>query len=248
MLSLEEIYINTRSRELAALDRISSVDTDEIQRDSDKKMLWYHNETFALYAFFCERAINKCKQHFYVCGRIDQYSVQRKNSRLLDTGMRNISYALLSDNKKLIEDFAKLTHSKYQWMVEHGHSTLIYAMQQVIKEDWERLQWSLNIMATKNQKLNAVLLPDRFFFEGLLNKDEGKVDDALKRLLKDHKKRNKYMGIAQDYISIPALGYAKLAWLKGMEVEINHPLVPTELLPYRPLQNYRDKYDFLSEI
>ena len=56
------------------------------------------------------------------------------------------------------------------------------------------------------------------------------------------------MGIAQEYISIPALGYAKLAWLKGMEIEIDHPLIPKELLPYRPLENYVDSYGFLKEI
>ena len=185
---------------------------------------------------------------FYNCGRIDEYFIKKYDDRTLDSGVSHLLYAVLSDDKSLMTRYAELGHSKYQWMAEHGHSTLLYAMQQVIKEDWERLKWSLNIMATKDQKLNAVLLPDRFFFEGLLNKDEGKVNDALKRLLKDHKKRNKYMGIAQDYISIPALGYAKLAWLKEMEIEIDHPLIPKELLPYRPLENYVDSYSFLKEI
>lgn len=71
---------------------------------------------------------------------------------------------------------------------------------------------------------------------------------ALNQLLKDHKKRNKYMGISQQFISIPALGYAKLAWLKGIEVEIDHPLIPKELLPYKPLEHYDDKYDFLRKL
>lgn len=56
------------------------------------------------------------------------------------------------------------------------------------------------------------------------------------------------MGIAAEYISTPALGYTKLAWLKGMEIEIDHPLIPKELLPCRPLEKYEDTYDFLKEL
>ena len=103
-------------------------------------------------------------------------------------------------------------------------------------------------MARKNQKLNKVLVPDRLYLEGLMDMNKGKMEEGLLLLLKDHKKRNKHKGIAQDYIFIPALGYAKLAWLKGMEVEIEHPLISKELLPIKPLEKYEDKYDFLKEL
>ncbi len=75
-----------------------------------------------------------------------------------------------------------------------------------------------------------------------------KVKSSIQQLLKDHKKRNRQMGIAAEYISTPALGYAKLAWLKGMEVDIDHPFVPKELLPFRPLDKYENRYSFLAEL
>ena len=43
-----------------------------------------------------------------------------------------------------------------------------------------------------------------------------------------------------------ALPISKLCWLKGIEVEIDHPLFPMELLPLKPLEHYDDVYDFLS--
>ncbi len=248
MLSLEEIYHDTFENELEALKRIRYTDTDEIQSKSDKGMLWYYNLKFALGAFFLEKDIGKAKEYFHRCGRIDEYLIKKYDSRLLDSGMANISYALLSDNLGLIKRYADLKHSKFDWMVKHGHSTLMFAVQQVIKEEWDKVQYCLDIMSIKNQTLNKVLLPDRKFLEGFLSKDKQKMEAALYLLLKDHKKRNKHMGIAQDYISIPALGYAKLAWLKGIEVDIDHPLVPKELLPYQPLEKYEDKYDFLKEV
>ena len=46
--------------------------------------------------------------------------------------------------------------------------------------------------------------------------------------------------------SIHATGLAKLAWIKGIEVEINHPLLPKELLPINPNKEYFIEYDFLK--
>jgi hypothetical protein len=247
MLPLSEIFINSIKDENEALTRILSSQTDPIQSKSDKGMLWFYNSLQALGNLFIDKNAKECKQCFYRCGRIDEYLIKKYDDRILDSGTSHLLYAVLSDNIPLMQEYAELGHSKYTWMVEHGHSTLLYAIQQVIKEDWERLRWSLDIMASKNQKLNKVLLPDRKFFEGMLARDETKIIEAIMALLKDHKKRNKHMGIAQDYISIPALGYAKLAWLKGMEIEIDHPLIPKALLPYMPLDKYDDKYDFLKK-
>ncbi|MFC4263902.1 Imm49 family immunity protein [Ferruginibacter yonginensis] len=53
--------------------------------------------------------------------------------------------------------------------------------------------------------------------------------------------------IHAQYVSFPALGYAKLAWLKGIEVEVKSHLVPKELLPIQPLEKYEIPYDFLKE-
>jgi immunity protein 49 of polymorphic toxin system len=131
--------------------------------------------------------------------------------------------------------------------VEHGHSTLLYCMQQIMKGDWEKVCWSLKIMKTKNVKLRKVIQPDLHVFEGLLEKDINKMTEAIKQLIKDHKKRNKHMGIAKEYILIPALTYTKFAWIEGFEIQIDHPFIPKEFLPYRPLKNYEDKYDFLKE-
>jgi hypothetical protein len=59
--------------------------------------------------------------------------------------------------------------------------------------------------------------------------------------------RNRY-SFCKDFFSFPALGYAKLAWLKDIEVDINHPGVPKELLLVRPNKEYIDEYDFLKNL
>jgi len=247
MLPLGEIYINSIKDENDAVNRILSLETHPIQSKSDKEMLWFYNSLQALGCFFIDGDILASKQCFYRCGRIDEYLIKKYDSRLLDSGMANISYALLSDNLDLINRYAKLTHRWFSHTIKSG--SLVHATQNIIKEDWVSLEKDIatyqRITSTQKGKIN---IPDLMYFKGMLNKDETLITEALRLLLKDHKKRNKHMGIAEDYISIPALGYAKLAWLKGIEVEIDHPLIPKELLPYKPLAQYDDKYEFLKEL
>ncbi|RZK58443.1 MAG: hypothetical protein EOO91_08325 [Pedobacter sp.] len=246
MLPLSEIYVNSIQDEVDAIDRILSPQTHQIQSKSDKEMLWFYNSLQALGNFFIDEDLNASKQHFYRCSRIDEYLIRNYDSRLLDSGMANISYALLSDNLSLINRYAYLTHPWYTHTIKSG--SLVHAVQNIIKEDWVSLENDIatyeRITATQKGKIN---IADLMYFNGILKKDKSIVAEALFLLLKDHKKRNKHMGIAQDYISIPALGYAKLSWLKGIEVDIDHPLIPKELLPYQPLEKYEDKYDFLKE-
>ena len=64
---------------------------------------------------------------------------------------------------------------------------------------------------------------------------------------KIHQKRNDDP-LLKKYISMPALGYAKLAWILGMEVEIKSKLIPKALLPVQPLEKYEVPYDFLESI
>jgi hypothetical protein len=207
--------------------------------------LWYYEEMFAVYALV-NGELNGVKTHFYNCGRLDEYLMTKFDSRILDAGIGHLSYALLSDELGLIQRYANLSHSSYKYMVDKGHSTIIYVLQRIIADDWENVKRGIAIMDAKTLKRNKPLKPDRDFCEAILNKDKDGATKAIHQLLKDHKKRNKYLGLANEFISTPALGYTKLAWLKGMELDIDHPLVPKELLPFKPLDKYEVAYDFLK--
>jgi len=240
-VSIESLYQTDSLREKETIEQIEVGNNIEGQITG----LWYCNQTFFLHHLKYEK-YDDLKLDAYRCARLDEFLVTHFDSRILDYGINHITYALLSDDKELIKRYANLGHKVYMWMVERGHSTPMYCIQQIMKSDWEQVKWSLEIMKTKNVKMAKAIQPDLRFFEGILEKDENKMRDAVIQLLKNHKKRNGQMGIAQDYISVPALTYAKLAWLQGIEIEIDHPLVPKELLPIRPLDNYDDKYDFLK--
>ena len=52
--------------------------------------------------------------------------------------------------------------------------------------------------------------------------------------------------ISHEFISYEASVLAKLAWINGIEVDIDHPLLPNELLPIQPNDNYEIEYEFLK--
>ncbi len=247
MLSLNEIYTNSIEDEKKYLSRIADSLEEDGQYKYDVYALWDCNKTFALAAFFLEQDVVKAKQHFYVCGLIDAYRMGKYQERILDSGIANVSYTILCDAEPLIRRYAHFSHPAYNWMVEHGHSALMYAIQQIMIEDWEKLEYAVHLLNTKNKTMNSKIPHDKSFFDGMLKKDGEQMNDAIVRLLKDHKKRNKHMGIAQEYISIPALTYTKLAWRQGFELDIEHPLIPKALLPVQPLAEYKIPYKFLQD-
>ena len=177
---------------------------------------WYEEERKAIYDLFINHDLKKSKQHFFLCGIIDEFEINKLNQPILDYGLNHLSYALLSDCQELITRYADFSHSYYEKSIKCGLAAPTYIIQCIIKDDW-----------------------------GNFN-DENALTELLTP--KMHNIRNKHNILLNEFISHPALGYAKLAWLKGIEVEIDNPLVPKELLPFKPLENYLNEYAFLDEI
>jgi hypothetical protein len=233
---------NVKNDETIILDRIKNY----IQVASNLTFLQNYLLLSALAESFLKNNYANAKQYFYNYGLVDEYAITKFDARILDAGIGPLSYTLLSDNINLRQRYANLSHSSYNYMVEKGYSTPIYVLQRIIADDWENVKRGIAIMDEKTLKRNKPLKPDRDFYEAILNKNAEGATKAIYQLLKDHKKRNKYYPLINEFISIPALGYTKLAWLKGMELDIDHPLVPKELLPFKPLDKYEVAYDFLK--
>ncbi|NCU05620.1 MAG: immunity 49 family protein [Chitinophagaceae bacterium] len=201
--------------------------------------MWYDHEMFALNSCFLDKEINTAKFHFNRCGLLDEFNIKKYDDRCLDYGINHISYALLSDNFKLINRYANLKHSKHEEMLQNGMAAPVYAIQCLLTEDWNEFDRAMEIVKTKTVK-KYKLMPDDQFYEAVATKNKQKCEEILAELLttKMHKKRNKHNGLTGEFTSHPAIGYAKLAWIKGIEAEVNSPFIPKELLPVNPLESY----------
>lgn len=221
---------------------------------------WDINLTKAIKDFCVDHNATASKRHFYVCGLLDEFQISLTNYRFFDYGLHHISYAVLSDNEPLIERYANLRYQRganaelsMDEMVAIGELPIwCNTVQFFMANDNEGVERNLNIIETKTlknlPKKEEGLKDDYEFYKALKLGDKAKMEEVLEKLVspKIHKKRNDNP-ILNQYISLPALGYAKLAWRKGIEVEVNSVLVPKELLHIKPLDNYEIPYDFLKE-
>ena len=211
--------------------------------------LWYRNEIIALGNLLIEINIEDAKQRFYLSGRLSESMVIECDSDyIIEAAYHRMAYALVSDNQALIQRYAHLKDSKYTKHIEKA--SLVVTMQFALQENWEELQNMMDrfdfLIEKRKEKWRV---PDRKFFMGLLNQNQSQMEDALHELVSKrvHSIRNRYIGeVIRHFVSHPALGYAKLAWLKGYEVQVDSPLIPKQLLPVCPLDQYKE-YDFLSK-
>ncbi|MCG8386425.1 MAG: immunity 49 family protein [Cytophagales bacterium] len=206
---------------------------------------WYEYQRLSLKSYFIDGDIQRSKQYFYECGMIDEIIISKYQGRILEYGMAHISYALLSDNINLIRRYANLAHQGYNKIAEKG--SIIHAIQLAITDELSHNYVDI-LDALSKKKAHATIKPDVKFFRALLNSDKAGCESAIKELLtpRRHNHRNKYMPLTGQFISHPAIGYAKLAWLKDIKVEIDNPLVPYPLLPTSPNAKYDDKFSFLK--
>jgi hypothetical protein len=215
--------------------------------------LLFDNENFALYKWFVEKDLKAVKQHYFNIGRVIAFLVKKTDSEILNYGLAHITSCLLSDQLSLGKACADLKHNNflgrsYMESVNRGDSTGTYVFQCLLKEDWAEYERVMPIYKNKFLKKNKLMEIDYAFYEALIARDKVGMESALQILVspKMHKRRN-IMPLVNDFVSHPAVGYAKLAWLKGIEVEVDSPLVPKEWLPVQPLkeEEYVD-YDFVK--
>jgi hypothetical protein len=257
MLTLEQLAENSIASELEKSKLVeqykATVDLHNVASN-----LWLDNEKIAIYNISI-RNINEAKSRFNKCAWLDEYCMSVRNNRFFDYGLHHISYALLSDNEPLIQRYAKLRYQQganaelsMNEMVAIGELPIwCNTVQFFMANDNAGVERNLNIIETKTllnlPKKEEGLKDDYEFYKALHSGDKARMEEVLEKLTspKIHKKRNDNP-ILNQYISLPALGYAKLAWRKGIEVEVKSPLVPKELLPIAPLDNYEIPYDFLK--
>jgi len=255
MLTLEELIENNTFQ--------SNIWIEKIRQFNDLKSFIgnfnYYHLLLAIQGIKANNVID-VKQHFFVSAFIDELQINRFNSRKLDYGLRSISYAILSDNESLIQRYAKLRYQRganaelsMDEMLAIGELPIwCNTVQFFMANDNEGVERNLNIIETKTlknlPKKEEGLKDDYEFYKALYLGNKAIMEEVLEKLVSPiiHKKRNDNL-ILNQYISLPALGYAKLAWRKGIEVEVNSPLVPKELLPIQLLDSYEIPYEFLKE-
>jgi hypothetical protein len=81
----------------------------------------------------------------------------------------------------------------------------------------------------------------------MILKDEKGLSECIYRLLEIGQDVYKKSRDKEPYlIDVRALSYIKLAYHLGMDISIEHELIPQDLVPFKPLENYQLLYDFMK--
>lgn len=211
-----------------------------------------HHEQLASQALIEFNDVKKFKEEIYICTKLNimSYYDRKKipcylawwiflsdSPELMRYLKSNISYFL--------ENYAKCTAS---YMPNGGF--LLYHILLALNDDWETLEKSVVGFLESNKKNQIRYIPDHKFFLAMCKKDIKGMEEALNMLLvpKVEKRRMYDLDVYFDfYLNIIVLTYAKLATLKGFDLNIDHPTAPKELIVYAPLKEYKDPYDFMQD-
>ena len=247
---------------MTELEKFYKLDQERLKKYNNKRYIYKNSlnilyqafESEAWFEFLNNKDIIACKNSFASCGKIDieQCSLNRDLFGYKITSPINV---LLSDNEDLIKSFSNIDYLvikgsnrksiAYSEYVKKGSDHLfIDTIIKTMNKELSGLSENLNIWEKKFLKLkkNELLKTDFEFFKGIIDMDKDLIFKTINILsTKYHRKRNKYLSFYQDFVSQPAMGYAKIAWLYGIELEFENELIHNELLPVKPNKNYTIK-------
>ncbi|MDD1488916.1 hypothetical protein F9946_22980 [Burkholderia thailandensis] len=199
----------------------------------------------AVFDYFVQHDIVQCKQNFHLASKLYLEAKGLDGWSGFSLGMYALC-ALLSDNDDVISGLAEICTPKL--LTERGDpkspAALDHKFQLAILGKDRELEGLIEETARKGSKADRkAILDGEYFFSLLLSRDSGKLKDLIE-------KRRANIRCAwpefENFISYLGTLETKLCWRRGIPVEIDHPLVPMELMPIKPLDHYDDVYDFLK--
>lgn len=219
-------------------------------------------EIKGLKLWLVDKNIDQLKQWFYVSSLLRAESCKYSNGYTLSTPDEFI-FPLLSDNTEIIKEFAYLDTVNLLWgEYEPSYQEAkfkpskddprfrTHALQAILRTDWEDYKEIKEVAKQKINKLREVVQFEFGVYDAIYKKDKDKIIEIIQTLLNPrvHKAYNKDFNeeFSGDIWSHHPVMFTKLAWMNGLEIEIDNPLVPMELMPIKPLEHYDYYYDFLD--
>lgn len=199
----------------------------------------------AIFDYFVKHDIAQCKQNFHLASKLYFEAQGLDGWSGFSLGMYLLC-ALLSDDEGVINDLAGIENSKLLSERRNLKSpeALDHKFQLAILGKDQELERLIEETARKGSKADRQAISSgEYFFSLLLSRDSGKLKDLIE---KRHANIRCAWPEFENFISYLGTIETKLCWRRGIQIEIDHPLVPMELMPVKPLDHYDDVYDFLK--
>lgn len=212
--------------------------------------------TVGLHAWLVERDPSRLKQHFYLSSVLNLSSLELAHLSSVKLKAR-FTPALFSDHAEIIQRYAALVgralhKGKLQADVLPHQANLL---QLLLRNEPHELDRQLVLAGEHCVELEKgggrEVLPSPRFYVSLRGGDKAMLESlillhARQREAVISKRQRPPRSLIGHFLSVGAL-MSKLCWIRGVPVQVDHDLVPIDLMPVTPLPKYMDTYDFLSQ-
>lgn len=213
----------------------------KLKRGSALRNIAPLSEDRGLKSYFIDNDLQGLKQNFYVaCKLLIASQKEAEPGGDVFATYNPFLLGLLSDSPE-IYDWLAHAELKNKEEVKVPHF-LFHQFQLVLRRDDEALRETIAIVGKKGSNRGKTLVKaGQDFFSLLLNQDK----EGLQALIEDQSKIKSAQELEGQFLAGFAVIHAKLCWYRGIEVQIQNPLVPMPLMPIQPLDAYDVEYDFL---
>ena len=186
--------------------------------------------------------IKEAKKCFYLSAKCQQvgllafekYPVEVSESYVSIRNYRQLMCALISDHTEFIQEFAQQIGGRAKIDREHAHpfdrhvgyavKWLVLGEDDQVMPHIEKLRKMGTGKPVNQYSIYANLL------QALVDNNQAGIQVELERLLKSHRRNRYNKNSPEEIFCIPAAAFAKIALMRGMQVEIDDPLCPKEVL------------------
>ena len=186
--------------------------------------------------------VKSMKKNFYLSAKCRQKIIdlyESNPSEVSDSLVSILNYrqlmaAIISDHTQFIQEFAKQIGSREKIDKEHAHPFdyhVGYAVKWLVLGEDEKVPKHIEKLKQigTGRKMNRYRIYADLI-QALIDKNQENVQEGLERLLKSHKSDNLYIDTPEELFSIPVAAFAKMALMRGIQVEIDDPICPKEVL------------------
>jgi len=200
-----------------------------------------------------EEQINLFKLRMSYSAMVFEFSFLKLNEVWPYWDIKPYSYALLSDNKALIDRYAYLPiddHIIYKNPKDGVPRGFNYTVQGLLRENNSLIKRGLGAFQKDIDQKKSIGFHKAHIActEAIASKDLVAIKSALQNFEKGRLKNVAVRAdICENVISFFPIVYAKIAWMKGLEVDPQSKYMPLELLEVKPLEEYTIPYWFLRD-
>ncbi|KAB0644775.1 immunity 49 family protein [Burkholderia latens] len=197
------------------------------------------------YDYFVNGNLSSLKNNLYVSCVIELASLGVGDSGFELETPDYLLYSMLSDSDAMVREFEVASPQGFVSAREDplNNQFYVHMFQLAMAGDDVSLSDKIRRMAKSGRKpLRSQCERGEDFFSTLIRGDKEELE---KIIFVDAAGKLEHV-YTEDYFSFVAVLEAKLCWRRGIRVEVDHPLVPMELMPVKPLDHYDDVYDFMK--